>query len=151
MIPFFLIMVGVTVADLVSKILVRTRMPAGTEIPLLPFFSLTHVSNTGIAFGMFQEKNPFFIAVGIAVTASLVGYALRTLSTDRPSAFAMAAIIGGAVGNLLDRIWFGRVTDFLDCFVGIHHWPVFNVADSAICVGAVIVIVRGIWFSRPQA
>lgn len=141
--PLFLFSIfGVFCADQVTKILVRSRMALGDEIPLLPVFSITHVDNTGIAFGMFQERNVFFIALGICVTAILIYYAVTLLRTDRGSAIAMAAILGGASGNIVDRIVYGRVTDFLDFHAGMYHWPVFNVADSAICLGAFFVALH---------
>lgn len=148
---FFSIVSIVLAIDIVTKVVVRAKMPFGAEIAVLPFFSITHVSNTGIAFGMFQGWNPFFIAIGIVVTAVLIGYGIQMLRTDRASAFAMAAIVGGAIGNLVDRVVSGRVTDFLDFYLGAHHWPVFNVADSTICVGAAFVAIRGLWMSRRRA
>lgn len=140
----FLLLVGVLAADQLTKTIVRSQMRLGSEIPVLPFFSITHVDNTGIAFGMFQEKNLAFIGLGIVVTAFLIFYAIHLLKSDRPTALAMGAIVGGAIGNLIDRIWFGRVTDFLDVFIGVHHWPVFNIADSAICVGAGFIVLHGL-------
>jgi len=139
---FLVAIFGVFFADQFTKIIVRARMPHGAEIPILPVFSLTHVHNTGIAFGMFQERNVFFIALGICVTGFLIYYALTLLRTDRPSAIAMAVILGGACGNILDRIIYGHVTDFLDFYVGTHHWPVFNIADAAICVGAAFMVFQ---------
>lgn len=150
MVAFTLVAAAVVAFDAVTKALVRARMPLGSEIPLLPFFSLTHVNNTGIAFGLFQQRNLLFIAVGLAVTVCLIGYGRQLMRTDRVSAFAMAVIIGGAVGNLCDRVLMGRVTDFLDFYAGPYHWPVFNVADSAICVGAAVVAIRSLWPPRPR-
>jgi signal peptidase II len=147
----FLVIGGVLLADQLSKIVVRSTMSLGSEIAVLPFFSLTHVDNTGIAFGMFQERNVFFIALGLTVTGLLVAYAVRLLASDRPSASALGVILGGAIGNLIDRVTFGRVTDFLDFYVGTHHWPVFNVADAAICVGAGYVALRSLLDWRAAA
>ena len=148
---FFSLMAGVLIVDQATKILVRTGMPLGTEIPVLPFFSITYVDNTGIAFGLFQQRNLMFIAVGLVVSAFLIYYAIKLLPSDRASALAMGAILGGAAGNLVDRIVYGHVTDFLDFYAGPHHWPVFNVADSAICVGAVFVGLRTFFEHRGGA
>ena len=115
-------------------------MPLGSEISLLPFFSLSHVKNTGIAFGLFQGKNFLFTIVGLFVMAALIVFAYRTLKEDRFVALVMAGVLGGALGNLTDRIFFHEVTDFLDFYWGAYHWPSFNVADSAICVGMVLMI-----------
>ncbi len=123
-----------------SKALVRAQMPMGSEIPLLPFFSLVHVTNTGIAFGFFQNKNTFFILLGIIVIIALTNYAIKLMSTDRFSGLVLAGVLGGALGNMTDRVLHGQVTDFLDFYWGTHHWPAFNVADSAICVGAALLI-----------
>ena len=141
---FLALLLGTLVLDQATKSMVRAWMPLGSEIPLLPFLSFTHVENTGIAFGMFQGRNMIFIVLGIVLTAFLIAYAVRLLRSDRVTALAMAAIIGGAIGNLVDRFWFGRVTDFVDVYAGRYHWPVFNVADSAICVGAAIVVLHGL-------
>jgi signal peptidase II len=141
---FFLVILGVLGADQLTKLLIRSSMRLGSEIQLLPFFSLTHVDNTGIAFGLFQQRNLFFIFIGGVVTSFLIAYSVRLLRTDRPSAMAMAVILGGAIGNLIDRLAHGRVTDFLDFYLGTHHWPVFNIADAAICVGAGFVAVRSL-------
>lgn len=133
--------------DLATKHIVRVTMPLGTEIHLLPFFSLTHVKNTGIAFGMFPQMNVVFLVVGlgVAIALSVVGRRLRT--EDPFSALVIAGVLGGALGNLLDRAVYGQVTDFLDFYLGAHHWPVFNLADSAICVGAGLLIWRN--FRKP--
>lgn len=128
--------------DLITKSLVRARMFFGSEIRLAPFFSLVHVNNTGIAFGLFQGRNYFFIGVGVAVMAFLIYYSFRLLKEDRFTALVLAAVLGGALGNLTDRVAHGQVTDFLDFYWGAHHWPAFNVADSAICVGAGILILH---------
>lgn len=135
-IPFSFLLTAVYVLDFVTKTIVRTRIPEGSEINLLPFFSLTRVNNTGIAFGLFQDRNIFFIGLGFLVVVVVIFYAVQLLKTDRFTAFVLAGVIGGALGNLTDRVYFGRVTDFLDFYWGTHHWPAFNVADSAICVGA---------------
>ena len=149
MIVFTLLLVGVFALDLATKTLVRARMPLGQEIPLLPFFSLTHVQNTGIAFGLFQNRNPFLIIVGVAVMAGLVRFAIRLYREDPVSGCLIGMILGGALGNMLDRALRGQVTDFLDFFVGAHHWPIFNVADSAICVGVTLLLLRNLFSKKP--
>lgn len=130
--------------DVVTKFLVRARMPLGSEISLLPFFSLVHVTNTGIAFGLFQERNAFFIGLGIVVMGALALYAVHLLRTDRFTALVLAGVLGGALGNMTDRVVHGEVTDFLDFYWGSHHWPAFNVADSAICVGAALLVIASL-------
>jgi len=105
------------------------------------FFSITHVRNPGAAFGFLAGAPPllrylFFIAVTVAAILLILHY-LRVSRIEEPSLVsALALILAGAVGNLIDRIRFGEVVDFLDVYIGSHHWPAFNVADSAITVGA---------------
>ncbi|MFH2119697.1 MAG: signal peptidase II [Pseudomonadota bacterium] len=105
------------------------------------FFSITHVRNPGAAFGFLAGAPPlfrhiFFLAITVAAIALILHY-LRVSRIEEPSLVsALALILAGAVGNLIDRIRFGEVVDFLDVYIGSHHWPAFNVADSAITVGA---------------
>jgi signal peptidase II len=141
---FFLVLFSIFGLDLLTKIAIRARLPLGAEIPLLPGFSIVHVTNTGIAFGMFQNNNLAFAVIGVVVSVALILYALKLRREDPRAGLLFAVVIGGAMGNLFDRVAHGRVTDFLDFFVGIHHWPAFNVADSAICVGAALLFLNGL-------
>ena len=142
MISWILLSLGVFVLDLATKSLVRAHLPVGSDIRLLPFFSLTHVKNTGIAFGMFQGRNYFFVGMGAIVAGLVIYFAFQLMREDRFSSFVLAGVLGGALGNLTDRIVFGQVTDFLDFYIGSHHWPAFNIADSAVCVGAALLLWR---------
>ena len=104
------------------------------------FFDITYVRNSGAAFGLFASVDSSLKAIILNTVAVLVffvvsGYALRTSHKSVRLQTGFALILGGAVGNLLDRVRFGYVVDFLDFSIGSHHWPAFNVADSAICVG----------------
>ena len=109
------------------------------------FFNIVHVRNPGAAFGFLASAPPlfrylFFIAVTVAAIVLILHY-LHASRIEEPSLIsALALILAGAVGNLVDRIRFGEVVDFLDIFIGSHHWPAFNVADSAITVGSVILM-----------
>lgn len=123
--------------DVITKFLVRSKLAVGAEISICPFFSLTHVENTGVAFGMFQNQNMFFLVMGTVLSVVIIWMGIKTIKEkDFLSAFSFALVLGGAWGNLRDRLLLGRVTDFLDFYWREHHWPSFNVADSAICVGA---------------
>ncbi|OVE77497.1 signal peptidase II [bacterium F11] len=126
----------VFVFDFLTKAMIRSNLSLGAEIHLLPIFSLVHVRNTGVAFGFFQGRNTFFLVLGLVVILVLMVWGYRCLKTDKRLALILALVIGGAAGNLLDRALFGNVTDFLDFYIGSYHWPAFNVADSAIFVGA---------------
>lgn len=132
---------AVILLDLWSKMLIVNRIDLHEAIPVIPnFFQLVHVRNTGAAFGLGANASskivPILLNAGaIAVFCVVVVYALRTAVTDRLLQTGLHLILGGAIGNLLDRFRFGYVVDFLDVYVGSHHWPAFNVADSAICIG----------------
>jgi signal peptidase II len=115
------------------------------EVPLLPFLNLTLVFNAGAAFGFLSTasgwQNYFFIAIAI-VACVVVLFMLRRLGAkDALLAVALVLILGGAAGNLCDRLLYGHVIDFVDFHVGSWHWPAFNVADSAITIGAVLLVL----------
>lgn len=133
-----------------TKAVVRAKLLLEQEIPVTPFFSWVHVQNTGIAFGLFPNQNIIFIVIGIGMTSFLLYVVRQMMREDRFSALVIAAVLGGAWGNLLDRIAYGAVTDFLDFHWGIHHWPAFNVADSAICVGATLLVLRNLSKGRQK-
>lgn len=140
-IHYLLISAVVIVLDIWTKWLVLQRIDQHEAIPVIPnFFQLVHVRNTGAAFGLganaASKLVPLLLNVGaIAVFIVVVIYALRSAVTDRLLQTGLHLILGGAIGNLLDRFRFGYVVDFLDVYIGNHHWPAFNVADSAICIG----------------
>ena len=123
---------------------VRTSIPLGSEIECLPFFSLIHIKNTGMAFGLFQGRNWLFIIIGIILIGIIVVAGINFWKSDRLTSMVFALVLGGALGNMTDRIVYGKVTDFLDFFIGSYHWPAFNVSDSAITVGAILMILRGV-------
>jgi len=135
----------VVVCDAVTKWLVNQRIALHDAIPIIPnLFQLVHVRNTGAAFGIGANAEsrivPLLLNVGaLAVFVMVVIYALRTAVTDRLLQTGLHLILGGAIGNLVDRFRFGYVVDFLDAYVTMggreHHWPAFNIADSAICIG----------------
>jgi signal peptidase II len=142
---YILLSVAVIALDLWTKALVNARIALHDSIAVIPnLFQLVHVRNTGAAFGIGAnaESNivPILLNTGaIAVFIVVVIYALKSAATDRLLQVGLHLILGGAIGNLLDRFRFGYVVDFLDAYIVIggreHHWPAFNVADSAICVG----------------
>ena len=130
--PYFLIALLIVLADQVTKFLARVYIGTFDTIKVLPFLQLVSVRNEGAAFGMFSGLgNPVFIVVSL-VAITVVFFLLLTSKEDR---WGLALILGGAAGNLIDRIVFKKVTDFIDLFAGRFHWPAFNVADSAICIG----------------
>jgi signal peptidase II len=140
-IHYLMITAAVILLDLWTKWLVVRRIDLHEAIPIVPnLFQLVHVRNTGAAFGIGANADSRLIPLllnggAIAVFCVVVVYALRSAVTDRMLQTGLHLILGGAIGNLLDRFRFGYVVDFLDVYVRGHHWPAFNVADSAICIG----------------
>ena len=143
-IHYMIISAVVIILDVWTKWLVLKNIALHQAIPVIPdFFQLVHVRNTGAAFGIGANAStklvPILLNAGaVAVFVMVVIYALRSAVTDRTLQIGLHLILGGAVGNLIDRFRFGYVVDFLDVYVGRHHWPEFNVADSAICIGIVL-------------
>jgi len=143
--PYLLIAFGVIALDAWSKWLVSTHVDLHDAITLIPnLFQLVHVRNTGAAFGISANAEshivPLMLNIGaIGVFFVVVAYAFRTAVTDRLLQIGLHLILGGAIGNLIDRFRLGYVVDFLDVYLNwggqAHHWPAFNVADSAICIG----------------
>ena len=144
-IPYLLIALGVMALDAWTKYLVSARIDLHDSVTLIPnVFQLVHVRNTGAAFGIGANAEshivPLLLNVGaIGVFFVVVAYAFRTAVTDRVLQTGLHLILGGAIGNLIDRFRLGYVVDFLDVYLnwgGVsHHGPAFNVADSAICIG----------------
>ena len=144
-VPYLFVAAAVIVFDAWTKLLVATHIDLREAIPIIPnFLQLVHVRNTGAAFGIGANADsrivPFLLNIGaIGVFCIVVVYAFRAAITDRVLQTGLHLILGGAIGNLIDRFRLGYVTDFVDVFVttgGVpHHWPAFNVADSAICIG----------------
>lgn len=135
--------VGVFVADQLSKGVVD-RLPDDFSKSIIPgMFRIIHAENPGVAFGLFQNSSPAFrdLLITVSSVALLVVLALLWRSKQTPrTGYAMALIVGGACGNLFDRILHGKVVDFLLFYLGNHSWPVFNLADSAIVVGAGLLV-----------
>lgn len=129
------IAVLICVSDRLSKIIAVNNLLQGQSIKVLPdIFHITLVYNTGTAFGLMKGLNAVFITVSCLVLFFLIAYIIRNNITDRAVALALGLIVGGAAGNLIDRIGLGYVIDFFDFRI----WPVFNVADSAITIGVII-------------
>jgi signal peptidase II len=142
----FLIVAAVIAFDRLTKWLVIRHLPEAHEIPVVPgLFQLSHWENTGAAFSMFADSSSPWRTLGLigfAVAALLVvGFLLwKSGSALNAVTLALALIMGGASGNLWDRLAKGTVTDFLDFYIGQHHWPPFNIADSAIVVGSLLLM-----------
>lgn len=143
---YLLVSLAVMVLDQWTKWLVEVHLPHHATQPVIAgFFNLTHVRNTGVAFGLFASDGGggawLLTALGLGALVAVGLYFWFTPSRDRILLVALALVVGGAVGNLIDRVASGAVTDFLDVYVGLHHWPSFNIADSAISVGIVLMAI----------
>lgn len=129
--------------DQITKIAITRLFVYGESHPVTSFFNLVLVYNKGAAFSFLATETGwqryFFTAVGIAAAVFIV-YLLKKHAGQRLFSWALALILGGAIGNVIDRILYGHVIDFLDVHVGGWHWPAFNIADSAICIGAVLFV-----------
>jgi signal peptidase II len=148
---FVLVAAAVVVLDQLSKWAVKLVIPAGTAWPAPDtlvgrYVSFTHVGNTGVAFGLFQGQSDLFIVLAIVVVAVLLWYRSQHGAGDRLLDVAIGLQVGGALGNLMDRVRFGHVTDFIDFKV----WPVFNVADMAIVSGVLLLAWR-MWHEERAA
>ena len=133
----------VLLADQATKWLVLQTIPLGDVIPITDFFNLVHVRNPGAAFSFIADAGGWqrwlFAVFAIGVSALLI-FMMRRAPEQRLFCFAAALVIGGAIGNLIDRLVFGEVIDFLDFHWQGWHWPAFNIADSGITVGAFLII-----------
>jgi signal peptidase II len=127
--------------DRATKALVVRHLPLYESVPVVEgFFHLTHVANTGALFGLMAGlasplRGFVFIAIPVVAIALIVVFQLRSRQGDLFTQSGLALILGGALGNLYDRIRFGHVIDFLDFSLAGYHWPAFNIADSCICLG----------------
>jgi signal peptidase II len=151
----FLIALFVVVLDRLAKLAVERNIPLHDGIQIIPgFFRLTHLENRGAAFGLFADSpSPWkigtlvlFSVIALIVVSTLLWKNSHTMST---TGVGLALILGGAVGNLWDRLTAGHVTDFLLFYIDRYQWPAFNVADSAIVVGACLLVYEIIFTKAP--
>ncbi len=150
---FLVIAIVVLLLDRLAKWAVASNIALRDSVVVIPgFFRLTHVENTGAAFGLFADSSAqwkvgalvSFSIVALIVVSALLWKNSHAVST---TTIGLSLILGGAMGNLWDRMVSGRVVDFLDFYVGSYHWPAFNVADTAIVIGAALLISE-IFFAK---
>lgn len=139
----------VVVLDQFTKQLVEAHFYLSENVELLPFLNFTLAYNQGAAFSFLSDQGGwqrgFFIAVALVVTLVLVAWLRRLGRGEWRTALSLSLVIGGAVGNLIDRVIHGYVIDFIDVYYGSWHWPAFNVADSAICVGVALLLLDALF------
>ena len=152
----FLIAIGVFAVDRWSKWLVDNRFGAFDTWAVIPgFFNIVHSQNPGVAFGILAENTShtrtlLLVAMSVAAIFVLAAMLWKIDRQDNLTATGLALIFGGAVGNVWDRVRAGSVTDFLDFYAGSYHWYTFNLADSAICVGAGLLILSMLMSNRKK-
>ena len=147
----------VLVLDQASKWIMTSWLSLYETVAVMPFFNLTMAHNTGAAFSFLAQAGGwqrwFFAAVAAVVSVVLLVWLKRLTATAKLEAVSISLILGGAIGNLVDRISLGYVVDFLDFYnyYGSYHFPAFNIADSAICIGAVLLIIDSFSHKQEQA
>ncbi len=144
-IGWYLIALSVIAADQITKWAIVSQFQLFELKPITSFFNLTLVYNTGAAFSFLSQADGwqrwFFSSVAIGVSVVLIIWITRLQDQQKILGAALACILGGAIGNLIDRLAYGYVIDFLDFYVNRYHWPAFNVADTAIFIGAGLLIL----------
>lgn len=135
----------VIVLDQATKAVASAYLGLHEPVAIIPMFNLTLLHNTGAAFSFLGNAGGWqrwlFVVIALAVSSGLVWWLRQLPRTDTWLAIALALVLGGALGNVWDRVYLGYVVDFIDVYYGSHHWPAFNVADSAISVGAVMLLL----------
>jgi len=153
-----LVAIAVVVIDQLTKAWIVATFPLGSERDVIPgLFRLVHTRNRGIAFGLLGNLGPLaytLLLVAVVAIILFVGRQLFRSGADGLTAVALSLVLGGALGNLGDRLLRGEVVDFLDLFVSFggreRHWPAFNVADAAITVGAILVVLAELRLARKR-
>ena len=138
----------IIIADQISKSLIKSTMTLYDVIPVIPgFFQLNYITNKGLAFGINLPVGiSFFSGISLIITCFLVWILWCERKNNLLMRISLALILGGAIGNLIDRILFGEVVDFFDFMIGDFHWYIFNIADSAVTVGIILMLFYSFLF-----
>jgi len=141
--------------DQATKLWATATLDYGMPVALLPFFNLTLVHNPGAAFSFLADaggwQRLFFIGLSTLVSLVLAVWIWRLPRTARLLGIALVLVLGGALGNLVDRVAYGYVIDFVDLHAGGWHWPAFNIADSAISCGVILLLADGLFGGRTRS
>jgi signal peptidase II len=134
------------ILDQGSKLAITSSMQLYQSIQIMPYFNLTYVHNTGAAFSFLSEAGGwqrwFFAGLAIVISGVIAVWLARLKQHEILLAVALSLVLGGAIGNLIDRLAYGYVIDFLDVYYQTWHWPAFNIADSAITLGVILMLVE---------
>src|SRR5664280_626073 len=142
------------VLDQGSKLAIAGSMQLYQSIPVMSYFNLTYVHNTGAAFSFLSEAGGwqrwFFAGLALVISIVIAVWLTRLKQHETLLAVALSLVLGGAIGNLIDRLAYGYVIDFLDVYYQTWHWPAFNIADSAITLGVILMLAEsfGLWKSE---
>ncbi len=154
MLKWLWLSVVVIVFDQVTKYMVTDSLHLYQSIPIFPSLNLVLAHNSGAAFSFLSDAGGwqrwFFTVIAIVVSIVIVVWITRLKQNELRLAVALSLVLGGAIGNVWDRIAHGYVVDFIDVYYGEWHWPAFNVADSAICIGAVLLIIDALFNKEEQ-
>lgn len=144
----------VILLDQLTKTIADTMLVLHQPVEVMPFFNFTLAYNSGAAFSFLAGAGGwqrwFFAIVALAISAFLVAWLKKLSRSERWMSVALTLVLGGAIGNLWDRLAYGHVIDFLDVYYGSSHWPAFNIADSAISIGAVLLLIDGLFFHKTK-
>lgn len=134
----FFIALVIVLLDQFTKFLIKLNLQLNESVPIIKnVFHLTYITNTGSAFGLFKGINPFFILFSIVVIAIILYFTKIIKENEKALQLAVGLLLGGTIGNLIDRIFHGSVIDFIDFRI----WPVFNIADSAVTISIVFLVI----------
>jgi signal peptidase II len=154
MLKYLTISAVIIALDQVTKWLMVSWLSLYETVAVMPYFNLTMAHNHGAAFSFLAQAGGwqrwFFIVLASVISIVLLVWLAKLKPHAKLEAISLSLILGGAIGNVIDRIHYGYVIDFLDVYIGTSHWPAFNVADSAICVGAVLLILDS-FKSEPES
>lgn len=143
-----LLAIVVFIIDIASKFYILDRFELFETVNLLPFFSITYVRNIGAAFSIFEGQRVMLAAIALVISTVIVYMLYRNNRSQKLENLSLSMILGGALGNLFDRLYHGFVVDFLDVNFGNWHYPTFNIADCAICVGIGLFIISS--YKKPK-
>jgi len=145
----------IIVLDQLTKVLAEANLVYAEPLAVLPSFNLTLLYNRGAAFSFLSDAGGwqrwFFVAISFGASAALIVWLRKLQPWQWRLALALSLVIGGAVGNLIDRLWLGHVVDFIQVYYRSFYWPAFNIADSAITAGAVLLVWDSLFGRHPES